>query len=592
LLFAYLVTESGRPVPRDELADVIWGDAVPATWEKALSVLASKLRAALTETSIDGATALTSAFGCYRLELPQGSWVDVLQAESAAVEAESLLAADEPERATERASFAESIVRLPFLPGDDGPWVQAKRRELAGLRARALAVLAEASLNTDKPTEAVRWAEQAIEAEQFRESGYRLLMAAHVAAGNRAEALRVYERCRRLLADELGTYPSPETESIYRELLETPPAPEAKASSTATPAEPTPSANRRNLRILALAALALGGIIAAVFAVASSGGSSSKLLPNSVIKIDPKTLKATEVAQVGDAPDLIVASGGYLWVTNNILRDTLSGAIHNGGDHTLTRVDPSTGAVSVVGGVEPCGLVADPSGDVWVANCFTPGSGQTSNLVRVHAKSLAFNPTLRVPGGTSFYRGLAYGGGDLWASDMPSGSSPDYAFTRVDPHTGASQRIHIDVFAGAMGWSNGDGDLWITDFPNGRLTRFHAVTGARRTIAGFGINPGSVAPDGGTVWIGDWGLPEVIRASVSGARPPRAVPLRPFPKHYFSGVWTVAAGAGHIWATTPRGHALWRIDPKTNRTKRIPLPYNPAGVAVHDGAVWVTVRGR
>jgi maltose-binding protein MalE len=32
----------------------------------------------------------------------------------------------------------------------------------------------------------------------------------------------VYEQCRRLLADELGTYPSPETESIYRELLEAP----------------------------------------------------------------------------------------------------------------------------------------------------------------------------------------------------------------------------------------------------------------------------------------------------------------------------------------------------------------------------------
>jgi streptogramin lyase len=422
-------------------------------------------------------------------------------------------------------------------------------------------------------------------------------MTAHVAAGNRAEALRVYERCRRLLADELGTYPSPETESIYRELLETPPSPEAKASYTATPAEPTLSANRRSLRILALAALALGGIIAAVFAVASSGGSASRLLPDSVVKIDPKTLKATEVAQVGDSPDLIVASGGYLWVTNNILRDTLSGAIHNGGDHTLTRIDPSTGAVSVVGGVAPCGLVADPSGDVWVANCFTPGSGQTSNIVRVNAKSLAFYPTLRVPGGTSFYRGLAYGDGYLWASDTPapsrSGSSPDvYSFTRVDPNTGARRRIGIPVYAGAMGWSDGDGDLWITDFPHGRLTRFHAVNRARRTIGGFGVNPGSVAAHGSTVWIGDWGAPQVIRVGVSGAGRPRSVPLRPFPKHYFSAVWTVASGGGYIWATTPRGHALWRIDPKTNRTKRIPLPYDPTGVAVDGGEVWVTVRGR
>ena len=38
----------------------------------------------------------------------------------------------------------------------------------------------------------------------------------------------MYERCRRLLADELGAYPSPETESIYRGLLEAPPAPDCR----------------------------------------------------------------------------------------------------------------------------------------------------------------------------------------------------------------------------------------------------------------------------------------------------------------------------------------------------------------------------
>ena len=49
-------------------------------------------------------------------------------------------------------------------------------------------------------------------------------MEAHAAAGNRAEALQVYERCRLLLAEELGAYPSPETESIYRGLLPAAPA--------------------------------------------------------------------------------------------------------------------------------------------------------------------------------------------------------------------------------------------------------------------------------------------------------------------------------------------------------------------------------
>ena len=44
-------------------------------------------------------------------------------------------------------------------------------------------------------------------------------MRAHALAGNRAEALRVYARCRQILSEELGVDPSPPTESVYLEIL-------------------------------------------------------------------------------------------------------------------------------------------------------------------------------------------------------------------------------------------------------------------------------------------------------------------------------------------------------------------------------------
>ena len=207
-------------MPRGELAEALWGETPPQTWEKALSVLASKLRALLAANGVDGAPALTSAFSCYRLELPEGSWVDVLAAAAATTDAETALAAGDLEQAKTAGGAGESLVRQPFLPGDDGPWVEEKRREIAEGRVRALSVLAEACLRSGDAGEAATWAAEIVALEPFRESGYRQLMQAHVAAGNRGEALRVYERCRRLLADELGAYPSPETEAVYRRLLE------------------------------------------------------------------------------------------------------------------------------------------------------------------------------------------------------------------------------------------------------------------------------------------------------------------------------------------------------------------------------------
>ena len=56
-------------------------------------------------------------------------------------------------------------------------------------------------------------------AQPYRETAYQMLMRAHAATGNRAEALRAFDECRRLISEHLGVAPSAETEAVYLGIL-------------------------------------------------------------------------------------------------------------------------------------------------------------------------------------------------------------------------------------------------------------------------------------------------------------------------------------------------------------------------------------
>jgi class 3 adenylate cyclase/streptogramin lyase len=349
-----------------------------------------------------------------------------------------------------------------------------------------------------------------------------------------------------------------------------------------------PEPSRRKRVVLATAALLVAGAAAIALALLTRDEAPPAVVANSLVRIDPSTLKPTDVVPVGDAPDLVVAAGGFVWITHFVLRDVNSGELRNAGDRTLTRVDPSTGDVVVVGGgLAPCGLTSDPSGDVWVANCYQAGSGRSGNVVRIDASSLRFEATWPVRTGYGFYRGLAYGGGSLWVSGE-FGTSGEPSLTEVDPETGAQHPVRVTEQAAGLAWSEGYGDLWLSDFYAGSVSRLHASTQHMQTVGEVATNPGAVAVDRDTVWVGDWSSEQVTRLNAVRSSRPRTIILSK--SNTAPGVWSVAAGAGAIWATTPRDHSLWRIDPETNRVTRIQMPHLPTGVAADADAVWVTVR--
>lgn len=220
LALAYLVLNRHQPVPTSAVATALWGDAVPPSWEGSLRAIVSKLRSAIAAAA--GATApdatIDADAGCYQLRAA-GAWVDVEVAAREVDRAEGSRRAGDAERAWSHAAVASAIARRPVLPGEDAPWVAEERGRMRSVLVRATDVLAEVWLERGDTTLAVAAAREVVDLEPFREAGTRLLMRAHLAAGDRGEAVRAYEACRVLLATELGVDPDPATQELFAAAL-------------------------------------------------------------------------------------------------------------------------------------------------------------------------------------------------------------------------------------------------------------------------------------------------------------------------------------------------------------------------------------
>lgn len=214
LVLAYLVLQRRRgPVPRYELGGVLWPERPPADASGALSAVLSKLRRAVGAERLAGRSTV-------ELVLEPGVEVDTELAERAVADAETALAARRPADATARAQAALDVLSAELLPGLDGPWVAARRRDAEELRLRALQTACRAALEGDAdPAAAQVHARELVRAAPFRESGHVLLMRALAAAGEAADALRAYEALRVRLRDELGTVPGSEAQELHRRLL-------------------------------------------------------------------------------------------------------------------------------------------------------------------------------------------------------------------------------------------------------------------------------------------------------------------------------------------------------------------------------------
>ncbi|NEB36233.1 BTAD domain-containing putative transcriptional regulator [Streptomyces sp. SID14515] len=203
-VLAVLALSPGRPSSRRELLDDVWGMEQPAA--NVVPVYVYRLRKALGDGGRPVPVIEHGPRG-YRLA-PGAVAVDVAHVEELVTGIGDAERADDPAEAVRLCSRVLELFRGEPLAGLPGPLAELERLRLTERRIAVVRRKAEWQLRLGRDAEAI--AELfALSAEHpLNEPLAAMLMRALHRDGRRAEALTVFERARRGLADDLGVPPS------------------------------------------------------------------------------------------------------------------------------------------------------------------------------------------------------------------------------------------------------------------------------------------------------------------------------------------------------------------------------------------------
>lgn len=196
-LVARLALDAGRPVAATTLIDDLWDLDVPADATNALQSIVSRTRRRLP------AGALESTPAGYVL---QDASVD-------AVEFERLVAVGRADEALAlwRGDALADVVEYPFAA--------SAAHRLGELRLAAVETsLRDRVRSSDDPAVIAELADLTT-AHPYRDGFWALYLSALATCGRANEALTAYERLRGLLAEELGSDPSPELQELHLSIL-------------------------------------------------------------------------------------------------------------------------------------------------------------------------------------------------------------------------------------------------------------------------------------------------------------------------------------------------------------------------------------
>jgi DNA-binding SARP family transcriptional activator/tetratricopeptide (TPR) repeat protein len=220
-----LAMRANRVISRGELVDAVWGQDPPASAEGGIYTYVAGLRRVIEPNrSLRGpGRVLVSSGAGYVLHLVPGQ-PDAVAFEQDVARARQLRKAGDAAGAAAALDSSLSLWRGIAFAGVPGPFAETERVRLGELRSAAAEERADALLSLGRHEEVVPDLTAMVADHPLRERMRGLLMIALYRCGRPAEALRVYQDARRVLAEELGIDPGSDLSRIHQQVLTMDPA--------------------------------------------------------------------------------------------------------------------------------------------------------------------------------------------------------------------------------------------------------------------------------------------------------------------------------------------------------------------------------
>jgi predicted ATPase/DNA-binding SARP family transcriptional activator len=297
-VLARLLLDASRVVPTDSLIDALWGDDPPATSVKTLQKYISELRKVLgSQLRTDPAGYVVTAGD-----------LDARHFERLVADARRARSAGDLQGAAAKLAAARALWRGPVLADFDEPFVAPERARLDELRVAAVEQQLELDLALGRHREAAGELSELVGTHPLRERLWSLLMLALYRSGRQADALRAYDRVRRLLRDELGLDPSPELRQLQSQILRNDPSLVLPSSAPTNLPHPLTSFVGREEFLTALSALLEHERLITLIGTGGVGKTRLAIeVARRAVPAHPGGVWMAELAPVRD-PDLVAAA--------------------------------------------------------------------------------------------------------------------------------------------------------------------------------------------------------------------------------------------------------------------------------------------